>query len=44
MRHNLMFWKIFFDSLIFIIGILVVGWVIASLIGRRKKPGTEQER
>lgn len=39
-----MFWKIFFDSLIFIIAILVVGWVIASLIGRRKKPGTEQER
>jgi len=38
-----MFWKIFFDSLIFIIGILIVGWVIASLIGRREKPRAEQE-
>jgi hypothetical protein len=38
-----MFWNIFFDSLIFIIGILVAGWIIANLIGRRKKTGTEQE-
>ena len=31
-----MFWKIFFDSVAFILGILVVGWLIAFVIGRQK--------
>jgi len=35
-----MFWKIFFDSVAFILGILVVGWSVALMIGRRKpSPG-----
>ena len=43
MRLSIMFWKIFLDSLAFIIGILVVGWIIANVIGRREKPRAEQE-
>lgn len=31
-----MFWKIFLDSVAFILGILVVGWLVAFVIGRRK--------
>ncbi len=35
-----MFWKIFFDSVVFILGILVVGWSVALVIGRQKStPG-----
>lgn len=29
-----MFWSIFFNSLALIIGILAVGWVVASLLKR----------
>jgi hypothetical protein len=32
-----MFWDIFFDSLVLIIGVLVVGWVIAYLINKRSQ-------
>lgn len=39
-----MFWKIFFDSLILILGILAMGWIIASLIGRRSKANAEEEQ
>ena len=30
-----MFWSIFFDSLVLIIAILIVGWVAARLLHRR---------
>ena len=39
-----MFWNIFFDSLTLILGILAVGWIIASLVGRRSKANAEQEQ
>jgi hypothetical protein len=29
-----MFWSIFFNSLALIVGILVIGWIIASLVKR----------
>lgn len=29
-----MFWNIFFNSLALIVGILVIGWIIASLVKR----------
>jgi len=32
-----MFWSIFLSSLLLIAGILVTGWLIASLIGRHQK-------
>jgi hypothetical protein len=37
-----MFWKIFFDSLILILGVLAVGWVVASIVRRRKR--SQQDR
>ena len=32
-----MFWNIFIDSLVLIIGVLVIGWFIASLIRRHEQ-------
>ncbi len=37
-----MFWKIFFDSLILILGVLAVGWVVASVVRRGKR--SQQDR